>query len=152
MEPATTEPAIAIIPMRPSGEKLEPAVPPWPVAGAPTGMIVAPVPVAAEDFVLAPAFTVTTGFVAFTGCFIGGFFGAFVPVPATVVVVVVIVVVVVGAVAARHVGTVMVLSSRVTAPVWASARPARLASVFRVIDVRARMVPTKLVDVPSVAE
>jgi hypothetical protein len=118
--------------------------------------MVAPVPVEAEGVVLATGFvTVTTGFFTGTGCLVGGFVGVFVvPVPATVVVVVpeVVVVVVVGAVAARHVGTVMVLSSSVTAPVWASARPSRLASVFKVIEVSARIVPTKLVDVPSVAE
>ncbi len=32
--------AKAMSPMRPAGEKLEPAMPPSPVAGAPTGMIV----------------------------------------------------------------------------------------------------------------
>ena len=44
------------------------------------------------------------------------------------------------------------LVSRDTEPLRASARPAMVALVFAVIDVRARMVPVKLVPVPSVAE
>ena len=47
---------------------------------------------------------------------------------------------------------VIVLSSRVTAPVRASARPSMLAPVVTVIDCWARMLPTKVVFVPSVAE
>ena len=93
------------------------------------------------------------------------FAGAFVPVVpvvtgsvvtvgvvVAVVVVVVAVVVVVVAVAAAHVGTLIVLLLRVTAPVWASSRPCTLAPLFNVTDVCARIVPTKDVVVPKVAE
>jgi hypothetical protein len=62
------------------------------------------------------------------------------------------VVVVVTTAAAAHVGTVMVLSLSVTAPVWARRRPSTLAPVFSVTDVSARMVPTNDVVVPRVAE
>jgi hypothetical protein len=51
-----------------------------------------------------------------------------------------------------QVGLVMVLSSRVTAPFLASARPSMVAPVVTEIDVRARMLPTKVEFVPSVAE
>ena len=51
-----------------------------------------------------------------------------------------------------QVGVVMRLSSRVTAPFRASTRPATLVPVSTVIDVRARMLPTNLFVVPSVAE
>jgi hypothetical protein len=47
---------------------------------------------------------------------------------------------------------VIVSSSRVTAPVWASARPSTVSSVVTVIDARARIVPWKVESVPSVAE
>jgi hypothetical protein len=46
----------------------------------------------------------------------------------------------------------MVLSSRVTAPLRASARPEMVAPVVAEIDVRARMLPAKVELVPSVAE
>jgi hypothetical protein len=117
METATVDPAMAISPMSPSGEKLEPAVPPWPVVGAPTGIIV-PVPAEDAGFAVAIGFF-PTGFFEVTGRVVVGFVGGVVPVvPATVVVVVVVVVAVVVVVGvARHVGTVMVLSSSVTAPV-----------------------------------
>jgi hypothetical protein len=46
----------------------------------------------------------------------------------------------------------IVLLSSVTAPFCASARPSRLAPVSRLIDVRARMLPTKSLLVPRVAE
>ena len=49
-------------------------------------------------------------------------------------------------------GTVMVSSSRVTAPLRASARPMMVSPVCTVIEVRARMVPWKAEPVPSVAE
>jgi hypothetical protein len=47
---------------------------------------------------------------------------------------------------------VIVSSSRVTAPLRASARPATVSPVSTEIDVRARMVPAKPEFVPSVAE
>ena len=53
--------------------------------------------------------------------------------------------------AAEQVGTEMELSSSVTAPFLASARPDTEAPVLRVIDVKARMVPEKLLVVPRVA-
>ena len=53
---------------------------------------------------------------------------------------------------ALHAGTVIVSLSRVTAPVWASARPTIVLFVVTVIDARARIVPLKLEPVPSVAE
>jgi hypothetical protein len=49
-------------------------------------------------------------------------------------------------------GTVIVSSSRVTAPLRASARPAMVSPVSTEIDVRARMLPAKSVLVPRVAE
>jgi hypothetical protein len=54
--------------------------------------------------------------------------------------------------ARRQVGTVIVLSSIVTAPPSARTRPFTVAPVFSVIDVEARIDPAKLVVVPSVAE
>ncbi len=69
-----------------------------------------------------------------------------------VVVGVVVVDVVVVGVTAAHVGTVMVLPSRVIAPVWTRTRPLTWAPVFRVADVNARIVPLNDVVVPSVAE
>jgi hypothetical protein len=52
----------------------------------------------------------------------------------------------------EQVGTVTVLLSSVTAPVCARTRPSTVAPVSRVAEVRARIVPEKLVVVPSVAE
>ena len=51
-----------------------------------------------------------------------------------------------------QVGEVIVSSSRVTAPLRASARPSTVSPVFTEIDVRARMVPAKAEFVPRVAE
>jgi hypothetical protein len=68
----------------------------------------------------------------------------------TAVVVGAIVVVVVGVVV--QVELVMVLVSRVTSPLRASSRPSMVTPVVAAIDVRARMVPTKVELVPSVAE
>ncbi len=51
-----------------------------------------------------------------------------------------------------HVGLVMVLSFRVTAPLRAKTRPSTVAPLSRVADVKAMIVPTKVVVVPSVAE
>ena len=51
-----------------------------------------------------------------------------------------------------QVARVMTLSSRVTAPFRASTLPCTVAPVFSEADVNAKMFPTKLVSVPSVAE
>jgi hypothetical protein len=72
-------------------------------------------------------------------------------VPAPVVVVAGAVVVVVGD-ETLQVGDVIVLSSSVTAPFCASARPSKVAPVFIEIDAKARMLPTNDVVVPTVAE
>jgi hypothetical protein len=71
-----------------------------------------------------------------------------------VVVVVVLVVVVVGGVAlgVAHVAIEMVFVSRVTAPFWARRLPSMEAPVVMVMLDSARMLPTKLVEVPNVAE
>jgi hypothetical protein len=61
-------------------------------------------------------------------------------------------VVVVVAVTAAHVGAVMTLSSRVTAPFRACTRPLTFAPVSKVMDVRAKIEPLKRLVVPSVAE
>ncbi|KJK57224.1 hypothetical protein UK12_17650 [Saccharothrix sp. ST-888] len=53
---------------------------------------------------------------------------------------------------AAHVWRVILLVSSVTEPLRASARPSMLAPVVTVIDVRARMLPTKVELVPRVAE
>ena len=47
---------------------------------------------------------------------------------------------------------VMVLVSRVTAPLRASSRPCTVACVLALIEVNAKMVPTKVELVPRVAE
>jgi len=60
------------------------------------------------------------------------------------------VVVVVGVV--LQLGRVMVLVSRVTAPLRAKTRPFTVAPVFSDAEVNARMLPTKVVPVPRVAE
>src|ERR1700729_4055713 len=49
-------------------------------------------------------------------------------------------------------GTVMVSSSRVTAPFLARARPLMVSPVVTVIEARARMLPRNVEPVPSVAE
>ncbi len=58
----------------------------------------------------------------------------------------------VGGVVVVQAGTVIVSSSRVTAPLRASARPVMVSPVCTVIEVRARMVPWKAEPVPIVAE
>jgi hypothetical protein len=58
----------------------------------------------------------------------------------------------VGGVVVVQPGTVMVSSSRVTAPLRASTRPVMVSPVCTVIDVRARMLPWKVEPVSSVAE
>lgn len=52
----------------------------------------------------------------------------------------------------EHVGTVMVLVSRLTCPLRARTRPETVAPVSTVAEVSAKMVPTNEVPVPSVAE
>lgn len=118
-----------------------PAIPPKPVAGAPTGItgvVVVDEGRPDDDVVV----VVVGGTVV-------------VVVGATVVVVVVVDVVVdvvvVGA-TEEQVGTVMVLSSRVTAPLRASSRPSTLAPVDAVIEVIASKVPAKELLVPRVAD
>jgi hypothetical protein len=64
-----------------------------------------------------------------------------------VAVVAVVVVVVVG-----QFGAMMLLSSRLTWPLRASTRPATVDCVCTVASVSARMLPTNVVSVPSVAE
>ena len=49
-------------------------------------------------------------------------------------------------------GRVILLLSRVTAPFRANTRPATVALVCTVAEVNARMLPTKVVSVPRVAE
>ena len=61
-------------------------------------------------------------------------------------------VVVVGGGGVRQVDRLTVLSSSVTAPLMAWSRPFTTAPVLSVIEAEARIVPMKLVDVPSVAE
>ena len=58
----------------------------------------------------------------------------------------------VGVVLALQVGTVMVLSFSVTSPVPANTRPTTVAPESSTAEVDARIVPTKLVLLPSVAE
>jgi hypothetical protein len=55
-------------------------------------------------------------------------------------------------VAAAQIGVEMSLSSSVTAPLLARARPTRSAPVFMVIEVSAMTLPTRSLFVPSVAE
>jgi hypothetical protein len=52
----------------------------------------------------------------------------------------------------EHDCRVIVLESKVTAPLRASVRPSTVAFVFSVFEVKARMLPLKRVFVPSVAE
>src|SRR5512141_191326 len=52
----------------------------------------------------------------------------------------------------EHVELVMVSSIRVTSPLRASARPSSVTPVAIVIEVRARIVPTKVEPEPRVAE
>jgi hypothetical protein len=63
-----------------------------------------------------------------------------------------VVVVVGGGGVARQLDAVIVLSFSVTAPLIASTRPLTVAPLSSVIDVAARIVPTKLVVEPNVAE
>ena len=115
-----------------SGEAVR-TVPPSPVAGAPTGMIVAP----GATVVVVPGFV--TGFlvvVVVVGCVV-----VVVP-PAAVVVVV----------AAEQVGIVIVLASSVTEAFCANTRPITLAPENNCADVNASIVPWNEDPVPSVAE
>jgi hypothetical protein len=114
---ATIARPIAPKPRGKSGEEPEPAVPPKPVPGAPTGTTVVGVVV-----VVVARVVVVTG-------------GAVVVVDEGTVVVVVVT-------AAAHTGTVMLLPSSVTAPFLASTRPLKVAPVFIVAELRAITVPT----------
>lgn len=58
----------------------------------------------------------------------------------------------VGAPSVAQKGAVTVLVSNVTAPLRASSRPSTVAVVFAVIEVKARIVPTKVDPTPSVAD
>ncbi len=109
------------------------AVPPAPVSGAPRGRGVVVVTDAARRVTGVPP-------------------GVPPDVPVLRVVDVVDTAVVVVDDARRQVGTVIVLSSMVTAPPSARTRPFTVAPVFSVIDVVARIDPAKLVVVPRVAE
>ncbi len=133
---------IAPKPMIPNCIGLLPAVPPFPVAGAPTG--ITPDACAAIGVIV----------VAVAGVVVVTVAGVVVVLAATVEVVLEVVVlevvVVVGAV--EQVGIVIELDSRVTPPVWAKMRPLTVAPVFRVTEVSANMVPAKFVVVPRVAE
>jgi hypothetical protein len=53
---------------------------------------------------------------------------------------------------AAHVGPEMTLLSNVTAPVWAKARPFKVAPVSKPMEVSARMVPSNEVVVSRVAD
>jgi hypothetical protein len=122
-----------------------PEVPPPPVAGNPDGTTSVVVVVAGAVVVVdLTVVVVVAGTVVLVGLVV-------VVVGLAVVVVVVAVVVVVGA-DALHVGTVIVFESKVTAPFRASSRPVTVAPVSSVIDVNARVVPARLVFVPSVSE
>src|ERR1035437_3839844 len=131
-------------PIKPEGEALELAVPPNPVAGAPTGMIDTVV-VVPRTVVVVPRTVVvvprTVVVVARTVVVVAG----------TVVVVVPAVVVVVGG-AAEHVEASMVFALSVTPPVWARTRPCTVALLRSEIDVNAIIDPLKFVVEPSVAD
>src|ERR1019366_904719 len=128
---------------------------PRPVCGAPRGVTSRVVVVTGFLCFFTVAFVVVGGFalgdvvvVVFVAVVV-----VFVAVVAVVVVVVAVVVVVVAVGAdARQVGTVIVLESNVTAPLRARTLPWTVAPVFSVAEVSARIVPTKLLVVPSVAE
>jgi hypothetical protein len=128
---------------------------PRPVCGAPRGITSRVVVVTGFLCFFTVAFVVVGGFalgdvvvVVFVAVVV-----VFVAVVAVVVVVVAVVVVVVAVGAdARQVGTVIVLESNVTAPLRARTLPWTVAPVFSVAEVSARIVPTKLLVVPSVAE
>jgi hypothetical protein len=127
-----------------SGERPVAAVPPSPVLGAPLG-IFGPVVVVTGWWLPERVVTVVPGGVVPVD-------PGVVPVGPGVVAVVVPPVSVVVVADAKQVGTVMVLSSSVTAPVWTCTRPLRVAPVLSVADASASTVPTKVVEVPKVAE
>lgn len=128
---------------------------PRPVLGAPRGIIGWVVVVTEVLCLDAVVVFVATPFLlgAVVVVFVAvGAVVVFVAVVAVVVFVAAVVVVVDPAEETKQVGTVMVLASSVTAPLRASTRPRRVAPVSRVAEVSARIVPAKLLDVPSVAE
>ncbi|KJF15617.1 hypothetical protein AXFE_35410 [Acidithrix ferrooxidans] len=141
---------IAPKPMIPNCIGLLPAVPPFPVAGAPTG--ITPDACAAIGVIVVAVAGVVVVTVA--GVVVVTVAGVVVVLAATVEVVLEVVVleVVVAVGAVEQVGIVIELDSRVTAPVWAKMRPLTVAPVFRVTEVSANMVPAKFVVVPRVAE
>jgi hypothetical protein len=150
--PATPAKPSATSPRGKRSDETERAVPPSPVSGPPWGR--RKVGVAADEPV-GDNVVVTPGEPAASVVGVVDAALVVVVVPPTLVVVVVVValvVVVVVEVARRQVGTVIVLSSIVTAPPSASARPLMVAPVSSVIEAVARIVPAKLVVVPSVAE
>jgi hypothetical protein len=119
-----------------SGSDPEVADPPAPVPGEPSGTGGVVVGVTGDVVVATGVVVVVTGTVDVV----------------VDVVDVVDVVVVVGADVRHVVGTVTLLSSRVTAPVWARSRPLTEAPVSRVTETSARIVPEKFVVVLSVAD
>src|ERR1035437_6493426 len=133
-------------PIKPEGEALELAVPPNPVAGAPTGMIDTVVVVTGEVVVVPPAVVVVV-----PPAVVVVVPPAVVVVPPAVVVVPPAVVVVVGG-AAEHVEASMVFALSVTPPVWARTRPCTVALLRSEIDVNAIIDPLKFVVEPSVAD
>lgn len=130
------------------------AAPPKPVWGNPDGMVAAPPPPPAADpvpvepsplDVLLPVVTVPVAAPVEPPVPVE------LPVPVGVGVVAVGEVPV-GVVTAQVEGVVMVLASRVTAPLRANTRPWTVAPVSSVADVSAMMVPTKLLAEFKVAE
>jgi len=128
------------------------AEPPAPVSGAPMGRGVVVVTDEARGVTgVPPDVPVVIGVVVVVAAAVVAVVTAVVDVVvagATVVGVVVTT----GGGAKRQVGTVIVLSSIVTAPLIARARPFTVAPVFSVIDVVARIDPAKSLVVPKVAE
>jgi hypothetical protein len=160
---APAPPRSAIAPNHRRFASFVPEVPPPPVAGNPDGTTSVVAVVVGSVEVVDLTVVVVVGSVVVVDLPVVVVRAAVVVVDLTVVVVRAVVVVVdltvvvVGAAVvvvadARHVGTVIVLASMVTAPFRASSRPTTVAPVSSVIDVNARVVPTKLVFVPSVSE
>jgi len=134
-------------PIKPEGEELEPAVPPNPVAGAPTGMIDTDVVVTGTVVVERRVVVVVPGRVVVVMPP-----AAVVVVPAAVVVVPRAVVVVVVGVTAAHCEALMVFALSVTLPFWAKTRPCTVALLRSETEVNAIIVPLKFVVEPSVAD
>jgi len=155
--------------MKKSGHTPRPTVPPRPVCGAPNGIVDGEPPEPTAVVVVPPGVevVVVTAPTTMLVEVLPPVVVVVVPPPVVVVVAPVVevvvpptavvdvvpatVVVVVGKTAA-HVGIVIKLSSRVTAPFSATIRPATVAPVFNVADVREKTVPEKLLVVPKVSE